>query len=134
MSIEQRSLGAWFLAQQPALAALYAQINHFNPSAHSIPADEWRAAMLTLNEPAHLTPTADLSHLSCPTLFLVGAEDPIVPAAVMHELSGLVAASEVVVVDQAAHSAYFEKPAEFNHRVLDFIRRRVAGRGSTARS
>lgn len=131
VSVEQRSLGAWFLANHPALAALYAQINHFNPSAHSIAAEEWRAAMLSLNEPAQLTPTADLSNLSCPTLFIVGAEDPIVPATLMHELSALVAGSEVAVVDQAAHSAYFEKPAEFNHRVLDFIRRRVAAGRST---
>jgi len=126
VSIEQRSLGAWFLAAHPALAALYAQINHFNPSAHSIPAEEWRAAMLTLNRPDQLMPTADLAKLLCPTLFIVGAEDPIVPAAAMHQLSKLVSGSEVVVVEQAAHSAYFEKPAEFNRHVLDFLRRRVA--------
>lgn len=126
VSIEQRSLGAWFLGAHPALAALYAQINHFNPSAHSIPADEWRAAMLALNRPDQLIPTADLSRLLCPTLFIVGAEDPIVPAAAMHELSALVAGSEVVVVAQAAHSAYFEKPTEFNREVLDFLSRRVA--------
>ena len=43
----------------------------------------------------------------------------------MHELSALVPGSEVVVVEQAAHSAYFEKPAEFNRHVLGFLSRRV---------
>jgi 3-oxoadipate enol-lactonase len=125
VSIEQRSLGRWFLDAHPALAALYAQINHFNPSAHSIPAEQWRAAMMTLNQPENLTPTAELSKLACPTLFIVGAEDPIVPASAMHDVSALVPGSEVVVVEQAAHSAYFEKPLEFNRHVSEFLRRRV---------
>jgi len=125
VSIEQRSLGAWFLNEQPALAALYAQINHFNPSAHSIPAEEWRAAMLSLNKPDNLASTADVERLTCPALFLVGAEDPIVPAQVMRELSARLPGSEVLVIEQAAHSAYFEKAAEFNDRVRDFLKRRA---------
>lgn len=127
LSIEQRSLGAWFLEHHPEKAALYAQINHFNPSAHSIPAEQWRAAMLTLNEPANLTPTDALRDLRCPVQFVVGVDDPIVPASVMHELSGLVPGSEVVVVERAAHSAYFEQPEVFNRQVLDFLRRRITG-------
>jgi len=54
-----------------------------------VPAEQWRGAMASLNRPPHLMPTAALRGLSCPTLFLVGEEDPIVPAAVMHELSAL---------------------------------------------
>ena len=126
VSVEQRSLGKWFLHRYPELAALYAQINHFNPSAHSIAAQDWRVAMASLLLPHSLTPMAQLQKLSCPTLLLVGSEDPIVPASVMHEVSALVAASEVVVIEQAGHSAYFEKPAEFNRHVLDFIDRRAA--------
>ena len=67
--------------------------------------------------------------LSCPTLLLVGSEDPIVPASVMHEVSALVSESEVVVIEQAGHSAYFEKPSEFNRHVLDFIDRRITHAG-----
>ena len=125
VSIEQRSLGAWFLKTCPALAGLYAQLNHFNPSAHSISTDAWRGAMLTLNEPSNLAATTALKSLHCPTLFLVGADDPIVPSQVMYELSELVSESEVMVIKEAAHSAYFEKPDEFNAQVLDFLARRV---------
>jgi 3-oxoadipate enol-lactonase len=125
VSIEQRSLGKWFLDTHPDLATLYAQINHFNPSAHSIPAAQWRAAMMALNGAEHLTPATQVGELSCPTLFLVGAEDPIVPSSVMRKLAAMVAGGEVVVIEQAAHSAYFEKPAEFNNHVLDFLSRRV---------
>lgn len=125
VSIEQRSLGAWFLAEQPALAALYAQINHFNPSAHSLPEAQWRAAMGTLNQPGALTPTGRLRELACPTLFVVGVDDPIVPTEVVHELATLVPDSDVVVIEQAAHSAYFEKPAEFNDAVRAFLGQRL---------
>ncbi|MCY1383703.1 hypothetical protein D9M69_718550 [compost metagenome] len=58
-------------------------------------------------------------------MFLVGAEDPIVPPAVMRELGQRLPGSEVVVVEEAAHSAYFEKPLEFNQTVFDFLRRRA---------
>ncbi|QJW83794.1 hypothetical protein HK414_06615 [Ramlibacter terrae] len=54
----------------------------------------------------------------------MGSEDPIVPAAVMHEAADLIPESEVVVVPDAGHSTYFEKPAAFNRLVLDFLARR----------
>ncbi|RYF19008.1 MAG: alpha/beta hydrolase [Comamonadaceae bacterium] len=125
-TIEQRSLGRWFLENHPDRAALYAQINHFNPSAHSIPAAEWGAAITGLMRPERLIPRDALRSLACPALFLVGSEDPIVPVAVMREVSGLARDSEVLVIEEAGHSAYFEQPAEFNRHVLDFIQRRAA--------
>ncbi|MBC5784611.1 alpha/beta fold hydrolase [Ramlibacter sp. USB13] len=125
VAIEQRSLGRWFLEHHPDKAVLYAQINHFNPSAHSIPGPAWGQALAGLLAPGRCIPIDALRGLACPTLFLVGSEDPIVPVAVMREVSELVRGSEVVVVDAAGHSTYFEKPQEFNRHVLDFIARRV---------
>ncbi|MEJ5990302.1 alpha/beta hydrolase [Ramlibacter sp. PS3R-8] len=125
VTIEQRSLGAWFLENHPDKAALYAQINHFNPSAYGMSAAEWGGALAALMGPERRIPLAALRDVRCPTLLLVGSEDPIVPVAVMHEVSGLIAESEVAVIDDAGHSAYFEKPAEFNRQVLEFIRRRA---------
>lgn len=125
VSIEQRSLGRWFLEHHPDKAALYAQINHFNPSSHSIPAAEWGGALIALLQPGRLIPMQALRELACPTLLLVGSEDPIVPVAVMREVAQLVRGSELAVVDAAGHSAYFEKPEEFNRLVLDFIARRA---------
>jgi 3-oxoadipate enol-lactonase len=125
VSIEQRSLGRWFLENCPDKAALYAQINHFNPSAHSIPAQAWGGALAALLQPARLIPMAALRAVACPTLLLVGSEDPIVPVPVMEEVQALVRGSELVVVPDAGHSAYFEKPQEFNSNVLDFIARRA---------
>lgn len=124
-SIEQRSLGRWFLENCPDKAQLYAQINHFNPSAHSIGAQEWGGALSALLHPSRLIPMSALREVACPTLLLVGSDDPIVPAAVMQEVQALVHGSELVVVPRAGHSAYFEKPQEFNSTVLDFIARRA---------
>lgn len=125
MAIEQRSLGAWFLQNRPMQAALYAQINHFNPSAHRIPAQEWQAALSGLNQGAALTPMAQLREVACPTLLLVGREDPIVPVEIMQEVQALIPDSELAVIEDAAHSAYFEQPEAFNERVLGFLGRRL---------
>jgi len=129
VSIEQRSLGRWFLEHRPALAALYAQINHFNPSTYEQSPQAWGAALARLHEPASLVPMQDLRRVACPTLLVVGREDPIVPVGIVREVSAMIAGSEVVVVDDAGHSAYFEKADEVNRAVLDFIARRVPAGG-----
>lgn len=125
LSIEQRSLGTWFLAHEPAKAALYAQINHFNPSALSIPRGDWQAAIENLHRKDDLVPLERLAHVACPTLLLVGREDPIVPVDIMQEVQSRIPGSELTVIERAAHSAYFEQADEFNRRVLDFLGRRL---------
>ena len=126
LTVEQRSLGRWFLEHHPDRAALYMQINHFNPSAHAFTPQEWGAAMQGLIAPRNLLPVAQLAQVQCPTLFIVGSEDPLVPVSVVQEFQALVAHSEVHVVQQAGHSAYFEKPQEFNENVLAFLKRHTA--------
>lgn len=125
MSIEQRSLGAWFLKHRPAMAALYAQINHFNPSAHSIARGDWQAAIEGLHRREDLVPMQTLERVACPTLLLVGRDDPIVPVDIMQEVQARIRGSELTVIDDAAHSAYFEQAEVFNARVTDFLARRL---------
>ena len=126
VNIENRSLGPWLLRNHPERAALYAQINRFNASAHSIPAADWGAALHALMEPAHLLPMADLGRVACPTLFVVGRQDPIVSPGVTQEFASLVRNSQVAVIDDAGHSAYFEQPAAFNETVRAFLRRHAS--------
>lgn len=125
VNVEQRSLGRWFLENHPEKAQLYAQINHFNPSAYSIPSAEWGEALAALLQPGKLLPVHSLRRLALPTLLLVGSEDPIVPVDVMREVAELVEGSELAVIDEAGHSAYFEKPHAVNRHLLDFIARRA---------
>lgn len=126
VSIEERSLGRWFLERHPDKAALYAQINHFNPSFHTISGPDWGRALMAMMEGGRAIPMAALPTLQVPTLLLVGREDPIVPVPFLQEVQALVAGSELAVVDDAGHSTYFEQPAEFNRLVLDFLARRAA--------
>lgn len=125
MRIEQRSLGRWFQENRPALVALYAQINHFNPSVHSIPASAWQAAMAGQMAPPSLVPMPALAQVACPTLFLAGREDPLVTETALRDVAARVSGSEVVLIDNAGHSAYFEQAETFNDVVLDFLRRRI---------
>ena len=125
LTLEQRSMGAWFVRRSPERAALYAQINAFNPGTHSVPPAEWRAAMDRLTAPGNLLPMSALARLAVPVLWLVGREDPLVPVQSMQDAAARAPGSELAVVDACGHSTYFEKPAVFNHLVLDFIARRT---------
>ena len=75
-------------------------------------------------DPAGLLPMQALRGLAVPVLWLVGRQDPLVPLAAMRDAQALAAGSELAVVDDCGHSTYFEKPAVFNHAVMDFIGRR----------
>jgi len=124
-AVEERSLGPWFLAHHPDKAALYAQINHFNPSTHSIPGEAWGATLMSLMQPGRLIPMQALRRLSCPTLVLVGDGDPIVPLAVAQEVVALIPECELAVIGDAGHSSYFEQPEAFNRTLADFLARRA---------
>lgn len=127
-AIEQRALGRWFLEAHPDKAELYAQINHFNPSTYAMLPEQWSAALTLLMQPERLIEVETLRKVTCPTLVLVGSEDPIVPVTVAREVADLVPDAELAIVDDAGHSTYFEKPAEFNQVVLEFIGRRACYR------
>lgn len=124
-AVEERSLGPWFLSHHPDKAALYAQINHFNPSTHSIPGEAWGAALMGLMQPGRLIPMQALSTLNCPALVLVGDGDPIVPQAVAREVAELIPQAELAVIADAGHSSYFEQPEAFNRTLADFLARRA---------
>lgn len=123
-TLEQRALGAWFLQRDPERAALYAQINAFNPGTHSVAPADWQAAMARLVQPAQRLPMDALRGLRCPVLWLVGELDPLVPVQAMRDAQALVPGSELAVIADCGHSTYFEQPQAFNHRVLDFLARR----------
>ena len=121
LTIEQRSVGTWFLEHKPALAVLYGQINHFNPNFYRQNSAEWQSAIQRLHEPDQLTSMAALEQIACPTLIIVGEEDPIVPVDIMREVRDRIRGSRLETIARAAHSAYFEQPEIFNGKVLGFL-------------
>jgi 3-oxoadipate enol-lactonase len=122
LTIEQRSLGAWFIANRPDLVALYGQINHFNPAFYLEQGVEWQKAMAHLNEPDQLLSLDRLRDIPCPCLIVVGEDDPIVPVSIMREVQALLPHCALQVIPQAAHSAYFEQAELVNGHLLRFLK------------
>lgn len=86
----------------------------------------WGAAVTGLMARRNLLPMEALTGVSCPTLFVVGSQDPLVPLEVMQAFAQQVQGSELHLVERSGHSAYLEKPEEFNENVLAFLRRHCA--------
>jgi 3-oxoadipate enol-lactonase len=57
-----------------------------------------------------------------PTLLVVGAEDVLAPPKVMKLMTKAIPHAQLIEVAGAGHSVYFERPAEFNRIVMDFLR------------
>ena len=64
---------------------------------------------------AHITPRP-------PIQLVWGAEDRSVPLTIGKAAAHLLAPAPLEVIEQAAHAPYFEKPAEFNRLLLQFLR------------
>ena len=64
---------------------------------------------------------ADLRRLVVPVLFVVGESDPIFPPDIVRRAAARVPHAEVVVIDDAAHSPYFEQPDAWNAVVRRFV-------------
>lgn len=73
-----------------------------------------------------------LSRLSLPVLFIVGEHDAITPRPVVEACHALVPHSRMHVVYGSGHSAYWEKPEEFNEVALSFLKEVDAG-GTSAK-
>jgi pimeloyl-ACP methyl ester carboxylesterase len=66
---------------------------------------------------------AALSSIVIPTLLLTGDADLYTPPAVLRLFAARIKGSTTVVVTEAGHSAYWERPERFNAAVLDFLNR-----------
>ncbi len=62
-----------------------------------------------------------LSDITCPTLVLVGEQDPSTPPAVARRLAGAIERSSLMVIPNSSHIATVEAPAAVNTALLDFL-------------
>ncbi len=77
-------------------------------------------ALLGMAERDDQTPV--LSQISCPTLILVGREDPITPVADSEKMNREIAGSRLVVLENAAHVSNLERTDQFNEELLRFLK------------
>lgn len=73
--------------------------------------------------PANTATMAALGGLDVPTLLMTGDADLWWPPAALRAVASHLPRRETLVVAEAGHSLYWERPAVFNRAVLDFLAR-----------
>jgi 3-oxoadipate enol-lactonase len=64
---------------------------------------------------------ADQAQIKCPTLLVVGDQDPVTPLALQRQIAGAIANSRIRIVPNTAHLTMLETPEAFNAIVLEFL-------------
>ena len=64
-----------------------------------------------------------LETIKTPTLLLTGDADLYAPPALLRLFAARIKNAKSVIVPEAGHSTYWERPDVFNRAVLDFIRK-----------
>jgi 3-oxoadipate enol-lactonase len=106
------ALSEGFSRREPALACLYQSLASFgSPSPASIVGQLLAAR----------APSERLAALRIPTLFVVGSEDALFPPDLIRRAGSAIHDSEVVVIEDAGHSPYFEQPEAWNRAVGAFL-------------
>jgi len=100
--------------EQPAMARLYRQITDLTPA-------EYRAALRIRLRQSWVQDPGLLRSLPMPIFFLTGEEDWVFPPAAGAPLAALARNGRAACVKRAGHSVYFERAAEFNKLVRDFL-------------
>jgi 3-oxoadipate enol-lactonase/4-carboxymuconolactone decarboxylase len=87
--------------------------------------------VLLANDPhcyaAHCRALADGSvkgeqaRIRCPTLILVGDQDPVTPLANARQIAGEIAGAVIRVIPGTAHMTMLESPDAFNTALLEFL-------------
>ena len=65
--------------------------------------------------------TSLLSQITCPTLILVGHEDPITPVQDSEKMHREIAGSRLVVIENASHVSNLERTEQFNEELTRFL-------------
>ena len=72
---------------------------------------------------------APLEKLAVPTLVITGDEDRVYPPALAQGMAQRIPGAELVVLEGCGHLSNLEQPERFNAALLDFISRRIHGKG-----
>lgn len=108
-----RALSSGFRQRDPVRAFLYAEIGRLAP-----PVRESLEALLTSEDgPA----AQELDNYAIPTLVIGGEDDIVVPPDVARIVAECLRGARLSIVPGAGHSVYFEKPADFNRILGEFL-------------
>jgi pimeloyl-ACP methyl ester carboxylesterase len=117
----------------PEFDALPAHIRELGPSYRAANLDGTRAWMelerMSRQNGAPAQPFRNrvtfplLEKIKIPTLFITGDADMYAPPPLQRFFTERIKNSQSVVIQEAGHSSYWEKPEMFDRAVLDFIRK-----------
>jgi len=85
------------------------------------PAPDLRALALGLDLLRDTDLRSVLPGLACPSLWLFGERDTLVPATVASDIAGLMPEARVQVIPRAAHAPFLSHPAETTAALLSFL-------------
>lgn len=107
-------LGEEFESAHPLKASLYRQLGALNPQQDP-------ALAQRLFAPDFLVSLSQLKQVVAPTLILAGGDDRIWPPESLTGLSAHFTCAKFTVISKSGHSPYFERPAQFNQAIADFV-------------
>lgn len=108
----QRVLGKSYYDENPQAALLYQQLNSFNNTERSNLVGQYAKKKVS---------PAELAAIQVPIMFLAGQDDIVFPIEAIRLVQEQVTDSFIVEFDHCGHSAFFEKPIEFNDSLLSFL-------------
>ncbi|MBK8763502.1 MAG: alpha/beta fold hydrolase, partial [Burkholderiaceae bacterium] len=100
--------------EQPALHWLYRQIDDMG---HVLDKDAFRPLLSRLRR----RDPGEIAAIGCPVLCIVGTEDILIPPFAQEAIASVAPNVRVAYVEAAGHSAYFERAADFNRLLEDFV-------------
>jgi 3-oxoadipate enol-lactonase len=106
--------GARMAAEQPALHLLYRHIDEMNAGLDKL------ALRQRLMAGRRRAPE-ELAAAGCPILLIAGDEDVVMPPFAADAIAAVVPGARAVHIEQAGHSAYFERAQLFNRHVAEFL-------------
>ena len=123
--------------REPWYNALPHEFRELSPSYRAIDAEgvkRWhdlharsRGDNPPLNQPPGQPATlAAIAQLAMPVLLIAGDADLITPPPVARLFHKTIPGSSLVVITESGHSAYWERPDQFNAAVLGFIKKHAA--------
>ena len=107
----ERVLGMRFRQEDPSAEILYRQINSFNATDQSNLAGQYEK----------LYTPEELNKTNVPVLLIAGTEDILFPIDAIRAVKNLLKNSFIVEIQDSGHSAFFERPTEFNDSVLSML-------------
>jgi 3-oxoadipate enol-lactonase len=117
-----RAFAPDFSKREPAKEFLYREISALTTAANA-PAP---AAQATQAPAPSVTDVGPVLAKKIPVLFIVGAEDQLIPPPIIEAMHRSMPGSELVKVPGAGHSVYFEKPEDYNRILMEFLQKHAS--------